>query len=428
MDSDLVAEHNGAGAWRNSIRRALVAGLLIGFCLAVSMKATVSLLSLLISAPLAVALGGRQKPLEWWLQLFWCAAALLFLAALIPGSIMIFFALKGLWSDFRYHVFDYNFLGAVLWKQELSYKNSPASAAIILAILLLVVIYSARRIARRTDDPQLAIRRAFIFLICFSYPITERIWLSASRTYGAIDPLVFILFIPAMLALSDWLALHSRHLFRILRFTPLPGFIALAELSILPMAWPRDRDHSSMEADLVRQVLRLTDRNDYVLDCKGETVFRRRCSHPVLEWITRKRIERGLMMDDAPWRCVERRTCVAATISMHRFSDNTRQFLERNYLPVTKTLRVAGEALSPSKADSHRFDFEVVIPATYEIISPDRNVSGTLDGMAYFGKRFLAPGPHTFQSVSTSRKLVLLWAQAADRHFTPFGDNGLPDG
>src|SRR5262249_60511700 len=44
-----------------SMRRAVVAGLLIGFCLAVSLKATVSVLSVLVSLPLAVAVVDREK-------------------------------------------------------------------------------------------------------------------------------------------------------------------------------------------------------------------------------------------------------------------------------------------------------------------------------------------------------------------------------
>jgi hypothetical protein len=79
-----------------------------------------------------------------------------------------------------------------------------------------------------------------------------------------------------------------------------------------------------------------------------------------------------------------------------------------------------GEELKHSATDSRQADFEVVISAPYEIISPDGDASGMLDGTPYNGARFLAAGPHTFKSTSISHNLILLWAQAVDRHFTPF--------
>ena len=66
-------------------------------------------------------------------------------------------------------------------------------------------------------------------------------------------------------------------------------------------------------------------------------------------------------------------------------------------------------------------DFDVVIPSTYEIIAEDGQVRGLLDGIPYDGARFLSAGKHTFVETSAARHLVLLWAQAADRHFRPFG-------
>jgi hypothetical protein len=97
-------------------------------------------------------------------------------------------------------------------------------------------------------------------------------------------------------------------------------------------------------------------------------------------------------------------------------------------MAVTKNLRVAGEELRPSPTNPSRYEFEVIIPASYEIISPDEGMSGTLDGVPYNGARFLTAGPHAFQAASTSRDLILLWAQAVDRHFIPFEHHTSPSG
>jgi len=70
-------------------------------------------------------------------------------------------------------------------------------------------------------------------------------------------------------------------------------------------------------------------------------------------------------------------------------------------------------------------DFDVVIPASYEIIARGVQVRGLLDATPYQGARFLEPGRHTFVQKSPAKTLVLLWAQAVDRNFTPFRKGGL---
>lgn len=95
--------------------------------------------------------------------------------------------------------------------------------------------------------------------------------------------------------------------------------------------------------------------------------------------------------------------------------------MERNYLPVGDKLSVAGIVLKPNSATPQWCDFEVVIPASYKMISPHGNLAGILDGVPYDGARFLEAGPHTFESSSPFGRLVLLWAQAVDRHFRPLG-------
>jgi hypothetical protein len=163
--------------------------------------------------------------------------------------------------------------------------------------------------------------------------------------------------------------------------------------------------------------LKLTDPGDYVLDCKGETIFRQRCFWPVTESIMIERLNRRLLVDNAAKRAVETHTCVAAMKG--RMPVNARKFIWENYIPVGDDLRVAGRLLKPSSIDSTRMEFEVVIPAAYKIIANDGPVSGTLDGTAYEGTRFLAAAKHTFVPTSPGAKLLLLWAQAVDRNFIP---------
>lgn len=131
-----------------------------------------------------------------------------------------------------------------------------------------------------------------------------------------------------------------------------------------------------------------------------------------------ERIRRGLMIDNAADRCVATRSCVA--VLGKDISADARRFIAAHYLPVSERLRIAGAWLHPSRAGTPDLEFETVIPASYEILARAGAVAGNLDGQPYDGSRFLSPGRHVFLPSVPEGDLVALWAQAADRHFTPF--------
>jgi hypothetical protein len=400
-----------------TVRRALTAGLFLGLCFGVSMKSTLFLYSIALAALATLLLVGRQKLAQSWSYLAQCVAAFVVSTAIIPATIMISFALKGLWRDFRYCVFDFNFLARSTSENSLGHT---IRLALTIAIALGIVVYVARRIIRSTESSGLAFRRVFVLMVCaFYFLALKAFWPVRSHDDDPpFYPLAAVLCSGALLAGSN--ALNGLRWNRMLREMPLPAFLALGEIFVLVAMQPIWKDRTKQETDLLRNVIALLQPGDYVLDCKGETVFRQRCVHAVFETITKSAIQRGLMADNAPQRCVETHTCVVATTLIKRFPPDTRRFVKRNYLAVTKNLRVAGEQLKRSATNPRRCEFEVTIPAVYEIISPDENVSGTLDGIPYNGARFLAAGPHTFESTSGAGDLVLFWAQAVARHFTPF--------
>jgi hypothetical protein len=241
-------------------------------------------------------------------------------------------------------------------------------------------------------------------------------------------PLVAVLCSGALLAASTKLISFKWNAGQLLRGFPLPAFLAVGEMFVLIAIQPVWKDKTKRETDLLRNVLTLLKPGDYVLDCKGETIFRPRGVRAVYETITKSAIQRGLILDSAPQRCVETHTCAVATTLIRKFPQDISRFVRANYLKVTNNLRIAGKELKPSAANPLRCEFEVTIPASYEIISPNEQVSGTLDGIPYNGARFLAAGSHTFESPSAFRGLVLLWAQAADRGFTPFEHPASPNG
>jgi hypothetical protein len=365
--------------------------------------------------------------MQSWTHLARSGAAFLVTTLMVPAVIMIFFAFKGVWPEFRYCVFDFN-----IWAHSIARGHHSARFVVISSIKLALVIYAARLILRAVRDPALAFERGFLFLICgFYLSALYGLWaLRTPQDYLPYHPLAFVFCAAALLAISHRLDTYNLAVTQILRRLPVPAFVALLFLAVSLGTKPFWKDTAKIETNLLRSVLTLTNPGDYVFDCKGETVFRQRCCRSVLETITLKRIRRRTIPENIARRCVETRTCVA--VMGDRTPSDTRIFVRRNYLPVERNvvqsnyfpvdheLRVAGEFLKPAQPKSSRMDFNVVIPARYEIIAPDGHVTGLLDGTPYEGARFLEPGKHTFVQTSGGQNLALLWAQAADRHFTPF--------
>lgn len=396
-----------------TVARGLVAGLLLGLCFGISMKSALLLAMLLMSAPIALFLVGRKQMSQSWSHLARCTTAFCGMTALVPAVIAGAFAVAGLWRNFRYCNFDHNFL------PHLDVKNHRPWFIIIFPVTFPFVIYVARLIVRAAPTPSVAFRRAFIFLICGFYtPALYSFWnLLTRQDFLPYYPLAFVLISGALLAISPHLAQYDLPLSHYLRRLPLPAFIGLLDLILVIATRPFWIDRAKVETNLLRGVLKLTDPGDYVLDCKGETVFRQRCFWPVTESIMIERLRRGLVADNVAERAVETRACVA--VMKGRMPFYGRKFIWKNYIAVGNDLKVAGRFLRPSPTDSKQMDFEVVIPASYKIIAPDGPVEGMLDGTPYDGARFLAPGAHTFVQTSSRTQLAFFWAQAVDRNFLP---------
>src|SRR5438270_1071623 len=393
--------------------RALKAGLLLGFCFSVSMKSVLLLVALLVGASFALFLVGRKELGQSWPHLARCAAPFFFITFLVPGIIAAAFLLGGVWRDFYYCVFEHNML------HHLSPKNHPAWRILIFPIVFPLVIYAGRRIVRAVPEPAVAFRRAFIFLICGFYALAlYSFWNLLTRQDDLpYYPLAFVLVSGGLLAISPHFARYGPRIGGYLRHVPLPAFLALLYLFLLIASRPFWIDRARLETGLLRGVLKLTDPGDFVLDCKGETIFRQRCFWPVTESIMLERIARGLVADNVSERAVETRACLASMKGRMPFYG--RKFIWENYISVGNDLKVAGSYLRPSPTDSKRMDFEVVIPAHYKIIAPDGPVEGMLDGTPYEGARFLAPGAHTFVQTSSRTELAFFWTQAVDRKFIP---------
>ena len=401
-----------------TVRRALIAGFLMGLCFGVSMKTSLLLISTLIGGLLTLVFVGREQLGIGWGQVLGALAAFFAAALIIPATIMGAFALYGVWPQFRYWVFDHNIVPGL--------SNRPAWSVIIFAVGFPLVALGARWMGATTTETIVAARRSFVFVTAgFFFTALLSFWPFLSRQdYLPFYPLAFVIGTGAVLTIWDRWA-RNRNIEKIWRVMPLPALFGVCELLVALLVHPFWVDKAKLESDLLRTTLELTEPGDFVFDRRGEAVFRQRCFYPIIETFTKERIRRGLMADNTIQRCIDTRTCVA--ILPDDIPVATFRFLEQNYLPIGNRLRVVGVPLH-SSTDEKRFDFEIVIPASYKIIARDvGTVMGVLDGERYEGKeRFLSPGTHTFVQTSAGHDLVVFWAQAVDRNFRPINSSSSP--
>ncbi len=191
----------------------------------------------------------------------------------------------------------------------------------------------------------------------------------------------------------------------------------MTELGVIVLKGPIWRDRGQTQTALLADVLRLTDGGDYVMDAKGETVFRRRPYFWVLETITNARLRRGLLADTIP-EAIVRTRCYVAVPDSARFPGRGRAFLNANFVSVGG-LRVAGHRLDPPRRGGGSASFAIAVPGDYAVVTPAGPASGALDGTAGAGPRFLAAGTHEFTPEGPG-PLAVVWAQAIARGFSPF--------
>jgi hypothetical protein len=327
-------------------------------------------------------------------------------AAVVPLAIIGGFALAGLWPQFRYWVFENNLLPGL--------TNHPVWWKFLFPTLFPVAVVLIWRYQRRLADRPIALRRAFLLLACAFYMLALwSFWALVTRQdYLPFHPLAFIFYTAAILHFGDGRL-------RRVQWLPAPVLIVAIECVFCVYARSVWLDPENHETSLLRAIVRLTNPGDFVLDLKGETIFRQRAYAPIWEPLVMERIRRGLIIDNAAERCVALRACVA---TKHRdMSAAATQFVEKNFVPIGSGLYIAGHFLTPALDNPQTFEFDVAIPARYVIASATGNLTGSLDDQPFDGARFLESGRHKFVAPSaTPSRVAFYWAQAAERNFTPF--------
>ena len=403
-------------------RRLFIAGAVIGITFAVSMKTTFLLLDVLTAGLVVWILGfstGREStpsamadqersPARPWLDLIGRVLAALGGAAIVPILVVAFFAFKGALPQMYYCVITHN----------LSSNGNPWYSLLhkiwdVRFWLFIPSIAGGLWWAKR--DPQSDRATARLFLLAatgFFCPLLFTFWpLVSKQDFLPFYPLLMLVIAGLLIELGNWIGSKTGWPIFLL-----PLLVVCWQLAGILRVHPPFEQTNQKNVQIISDTLNLTHPGETVLDAKGQTIYRPRPYYYVFEQITRERVERGDLVDDAPKRLVLARTPVV--VESHWLTPATGRFVNQNYLSVG-SVRVLGKKIA-SSAVGH-VEFEITIPENYTLVGLNGLVSGTLDGAEINGPRDLAAGPHNIVLNSPEDSVAIVWSRAIEKGYSPFG-------
>jgi hypothetical protein len=398
-----------------TLRRAFSYGLMLGLTFAVSLKTVVLLIALGTATILALGLAWLRGERPAIARMAGRLGTILGGAVIGPAATVGYFAWRGAFWIMYYCVVSHNVVpGLKRWGHfSLHEWDFPVSVPVLGAYAWLIF--------RQTPDKRLAIRRSIIlltpwFFLFFLLSYWPDITREDDLPYTPLVPLSFMPLILAAAAIRD--APWQRHL-----RTYGPAAVCFAELLFVWNLNPLRTDRLKNTTRSIRDVLLLTHPGEYVMDSKGNYIFRPRPWYWVVETLTRARIRLGLIKDDLPERLASTGTRVCYLNAAHILPE-TSLFIVSNYIsfdPDAIDLGVAGKEL-PAPAADGTYPFDVAIPATYAIVSESGVTAGTLDGAPYTGPAALAAGHHLFRRTAGTLRAALFLDRALAAGFHPLFD------
>jgi len=384
-------------------------GFFMGCAFATSMKSSL-LLGCLLGAGICVELFKRIKrpapgdevPLAQRLIGFW--TGLLGMLA-IPSLIVLFFYWEGAFREFYYCVIQHNVVpGMGNSKLGMHSLRFPISFPFLFGIGYAIYRYS------RTSD--LGARRALLFLTGGIYLMALRSYwpLITAQDYLPFIPLACLVVTPLLLWGCDYCRVSAIRI----------GVPSLAIIGLLWMtvtAHPFWQNETPKQIKMIQTILNLTQPNEWVMDGKGETIFRQRPFYYVLEGITIERIRRGLIPNTIVDRLIATETAV---IHISRLQGDAIDFVKANYLPVDN-LSILGQMINEEEKDSDAsYSFTIAVPSTYQIVAKNGPVSATLDGTPFSEPRRILAGKHEIRIAGRHGPVALFWARAIEKGYSPF--------
>jgi hypothetical protein len=392
-------------------KRGLAAGLLFGATLATSLKTVALLACLGVAALVGLGFCGQLRTAARAPKSYLLLGALIAGAVVVPGALAWWFASQGALHDAIYGIFGYNSVSGL---GRLRTGRDVAVGVIEMVVVVAALIPLSAWMARRFIEPERCLRFHLIFLGSGFYgSLIYCLWpLLDAEHLIPFYPLIIVGLMPAILDLVRRGAAP--------RFRTRPWAILTATVFI-NMAAEASFIRTDKVASSIRQyrdLLQLSNPTDYVMDIKGETIFRRRPVQYLFEGVGIARAQQGLMPDDIPERMKETKTCITVSHNYRFVSPRALAFMDDNYIPVCR-LRVLGHAMTPA-AQPQTYTFQVVIPETFAFVSKNRKITGTIDGQPCPGFATLAAGAHTFVADRPlTGEAYFVWKQAIERGFLP---------
>jgi hypothetical protein len=341
--------------------RIFVCGLLLGLAFTASVKTPV----LVIAIVLAAVIVTRRADVR---------LALLFGAgfAIAPAIVAVVFARLGAWKALVYCLFRFN-----------ASASQTNLGWLLFVVLLAITAFVARRL-----PPS---RHTFFALVAVLFVITRLgFWsMITSRDFLPLLPLAAI--------------------FAAAHFSPrVLTAIALASIAALVYYTDGFRNRTAIYTTMLDQVLRVSRPGEYLMDIKGETIYRPRPYYFVFEAVTRAQMERGAIDDTIPEQVVARR-CYVAQAEGPMLPPRGRAWLNEHFVDLGR-LRAAGQWVAGDGT------FTIAVPGPYVILDANGHAHGSLDGVPYSGARELDAGVHRFAG---GGRVVAVWAKAFERGHSP---------
>jgi len=388
-------------------RRIFLAGLLCGLAFSVSMKTTLLLVALALGLAGALlvrrAAGGFDVE---WARLLGRSGAGVAGILIAPALIILYFYTHGAVQPLYDCVIRHNILPG-----SNSHGLSNGSIKCCLAGLAAALI-GGYIISRLGKPIAVRTRIGFVYFAALFYlTVLRAFWpVITEEDYLPFYPVMMLSVAPALV----WLATVA------MRNVYLPGpLLAGAEMIAILVTTSPFQDQTVDKIGMVADTLKLTTPTDFVMDSKGETIYRNRPYPYVFESRTFHRIKMGIIPDDVPAYLVKTRTPLAA--STFRMPHKGRDFIKANYVPIAFRLRALGLVLrGAGMAPSKRCYFHVAVPQRYTLVTPEGSAAGVLDGTPFIEPRELASGNHVFVPEGSPDRLILIWANVVERGYTPF--------
>jgi hypothetical protein len=388
-----------------TLRRAFVIGILLGTSFCLSAKTLLLLVSMALGTIMILIFQWQMGKKISWLRLLQLSLIIGGGTLILPIIFSLFFLLQGAFNQMVYCIVTHNVLPASSGS-ALDLVRALKWAAFV-AIPIGVGLYLFPRCVADTKKTKA------LWILCvtwFLYATMKTYWpIVTSEDYVVSDPMMM-----GMLASAIVIVPHIwPFVFSSLRLV-LPASIALLALYMILKSNSPFQDRTKDKISMVATVLQLTEPSDYVMDSKGETIYRRRPFYYILEGLTGRRMKAGLIPDTIPERLVETETPLA---TVRRMPPAAADFIRKNYIPIAFRLSALGQILS---TDNERFDFEIAVPSVYAVIAEFGLFKGTLDGKSTCGSIRIEAGHHEIQRTSGSGRVALLWARAAEKGYNPF--------